>query len=115
MYKIMYAPKALQDLQAIKTYITANFGADKAKSCVEDLTKTVRQLEAFPEEGRRLEELLDYPTDYCYLFVKPDYIFYRMEENTVRIVRILNEKQDFLQIPFGISSISREGEAYWED
>ncbi len=115
MYKIMYAPRALQDLQGIKTYISESFGGDKAKNCVLELTKKVRQLERFPEEGRRLEEFLDYPTDYYYLFVKPDYIFYRIEGDTVRIIRILNEKQDFFQTLFGISSISEEGEEYWED
>lgn len=115
MRKIMYAPRALEDLRGIKTYISVNFGRDKAKDCVRELTKTVRQLERFPEEGQRLEELLDYPTVFYYLFVKPNYIFYRIEEDTVRIIRILNEKQDFLQILFGISSISGEGEEYWED
>lgn len=115
MYKIMYAPRALEDLQGIKTYTSVNFGRDKAKDCVQKLTKTVRQLERFPEEGQRLEGLLDYPTNYYYLFVKPDYIFYRIEEDTVKIIRILDEKQDFLRILFGISSISEEGEEYWED
>lgn len=115
MYKIMYAPRALEDLQGIKTYISVNFGRDKANDCVQKLTKTVRQLERFPEEGQRLEELLDYPTVFYYLFVNQNYIFYRIEEDTVRIIRILNEKQDFLQILFGISSISEEGEEYWED
>ena len=115
MYKIMYAPRALEDLQGIKTYISVNFGRDKAKDCVRELTKTVRQLERFPEEGQRLEELLDYPTDFYCWFVKPNYIFYRIDEDTIRIIRILNEKQDFLQILFGIRSISGEGEEYWED
>ena len=55
-----------------------------------------------------MEKMIDYPTDYHYLVVKPNYIFYRIENDTVRIIRILNEKQDLLQILFGISSISDE-------
>ncbi len=35
--------------------------------------------------------------------------------DTVRVIRILNEKQDVFQILFGISSISEEGENYWGD
>lgn len=112
MYKIMYAPRALEDLQGIKTYIAGQFGGDRAKSRVRELIKTVRQLETFPEEGQRLNEILDYPTDYYYLCVKSNYIFYRFEDNSVKIIRILNEKQDFLRILFGISSISEEGEEY---
>ncbi|MCI8597387.1 MAG: type II toxin-antitoxin system RelE/ParE family toxin [Lachnospiraceae bacterium] len=61
-----------------------------------------------------MEKMIDYPTDYHYLVVKPNYIFYRIENDTVRIIRILNEKQDLLQILFGISSISDEGEKDWD-
>lgn len=42
--------------------------------------------------------------------VKPNYGFYRIEDDAVQIIRILSEKQDFLQMFFEISSISEEGE-----
>lgn len=115
MPKLIYAPKALDDLQGIKTYVVKQFGESRAKTSVKEITSTAKQLEAFPGEGPRLEELIEYPTDYHYLVVKPNYIFYRVEGDTVRIIRILNEKQDFLQMLFGISSISEEGENYWGD
>lgn len=113
MPKLIYTPKALEDLQGVKSYISEQFGAGKAKTGVKEITSAARQLEIFPDEGPSLEELIDYPTDYHYLVVKPNYIFYRIEGDTVRVIRILNEKQDFLQILFGISSISEEGEDYW--
>lgn len=113
MPKLIYTPKALDDLQKIKTYVARQFGRNKAKACAREITSTVRQLEIFPEEGLCVEDLIEYPTDYRYLVVKPDYVFYRIENDIVRIIRILNEKQDFLQILFGISSISEEGEEYW--
>lgn len=115
MPKLIYAPKALDDLQGIKTYVSKQFGESRAKASVKEITLTAKQLEAFPGEGPRLEELIEYPTDYHYLVVKPNYVFYRVEDDTVRVIRILNEKQDFLQILFGISSISEEGEDYWGD
>ena len=113
MPKLIYTPKALEDLHGVKSYITKQFGAGKAKISVKEITTAARQLEIFPDEGRSLEELIDYPTDYHYLVVKPNYVFYRIECDTVRVIRILNENQDFLQILFGISSISEEGEDYW--
>lgn len=113
MPKLKYTPKALDDLQRIKAYIVRQFGVDSAKGIMSEITLTARQLELFPEEDPCLEELIDYPTDYRYLVVKPHYIFYRNEGDTVKIIRILNEKQDFLQMLLGISSISEEGEAYF--
>lgn len=115
MPKLIYAPKALDDLQGIKAYVARQFNEGRAKASVKEITSTAKQLEVFPGEGPCLEELIEYPTDYHYLVVKPNYIFYRIEGDTVRIIRILNEKQDFLQILFGISSISEEGEDYWDD
>ena len=112
MSKLIYTPKALEDLQGIKTYITNQFGEGKAKACIKEITSTARQLELFPREGSRLEDLIEYPTDYHYLVIKPNYVFYRVEGDAVRVIRILNEKQDFLQILFGISSISEED--YWD-
>lgn len=82
----------------MKNYLAQQFGTDKAKQGVKEITSTVRQLEHFPEEGLHLGELIDYPTDYRYLEVKPNYVFYRIEGDTVRIIRILSERQDFLQI-----------------
>ena len=97
----------------MKNYLAKQFGTDKAKIGAKEITSTVRQLERFPEEGPRLGELIDHPTDYRYLVVKPNYVFYRIEGDTIRIIRILSERQDFLQILFGISSISEEREEYW--
>ncbi len=115
MPKLNYAPKALDDLQGIKTYIAEQFSESRAKASVKKITSTAKQLELFPGEGLRLVDLIEYPTDYRYLVVKPNYVFYRVEGDTVRIIRILNEKQDFLQILFRISGISEEGEDYWGD
>lgn len=114
MLKLVYTPKALEDLQEIKTYLMKQFGKQKAKDGVRKITSAARRLEIFPDEGSSLEKLIDYPTDYHYLVVKPNYVFYRTEDDGVRVIRILNKKQDFLQILFGINSISEEGEEYWD-
>ena len=110
MPKLMYTPRALEDLQLVKNYFARQFGTDKAKAGVKEITSTARRLERFLEEGPRLDELIGYPADYRYLVVKPNYVFYRIEGETVRVIRILSERQDFLQILFGISSTSEEGE-----
>ena len=114
MPKLKYAPKALEDLQVIKRYVTDQFGEERAEAGVRAILSTIKQLEVFPDEGLDLGNIIEYPTDYRYLVVKPNYVFYRVENEIVKIIRILNEKQDFLQILFGISSISEEGEQYWD-
>lgn len=50
----------------------------------------------------------DVPTEYRYLFSEKNYVFYHLEFDKVRIVRVLNEQQDFMQQLFGIGSDSDE-------
>ncbi|MDE6420672.1 MAG: type II toxin-antitoxin system RelE/ParE family toxin, partial [Lachnospiraceae bacterium] len=66
MSKLIYTPKALDDLQGIKAYVAGQFGEGKAKACIKEITSTAKQLELFSEEGLRLEDLIEYPTDYHY-------------------------------------------------
>lgn len=73
-------------------------------------SSSARRLEKFPEEGPSLEALILVPTDYRYLYIRPNYLFYRIEGNSVRVVRVLNEQQDFLQILFGITTVTNEME-----
>lgn len=106
MYKLEYAPKAMDDMARINEYIILHHGANVARKSLRRLTASARRLEKFPEEGPGLEALILVPTGYRYLYNKPNYLFYRIEEDCVKVVRVLNEQQDFLQILFGITTVS---------
>lgn len=94
----------------VKEYITLQYGANVARKSLRRLTSSARRLEKFPKEGPSLEALLLVPTEYRYLYIRPNYLFYRIEGNCVKVVRILNEQQDFLQILFGITTVTDEPE-----
>lgn len=96
----------MDDMVRIKEYITLQHGANVAKKSLRRLTSSARRLEKFQEEGPGLEALILVPTDYRYLYIKPNYLFYRIEGNCVKVVRVLNEQQDYLQILFGITTVS---------
>ena len=112
MGKVEYSPKALEDLQRIKAYIIENFGVDTAKKVLGKITASVRRLETYPVLGVALGRMIDVPTDYLYILIEKNYVFYRIEGNIVKIVRVLNERQDFMQILFGIHTSSEEDEDY---
>ncbi|WP_088187807.1 type II toxin-antitoxin system RelE/ParE family toxin [Desulfosporosinus sp. FKA] len=102
MEKVEFSPKALEDLQKIKTYIIESFGVDTAQKALAKIIGSVRRLEEYPALGVDLGKMIDFPTEYMYIFIERNYVFYRIEDNRVLIVRILNERQDFMQILFGI-------------
>lgn len=43
MSRLIYAPKALDDLQGVKNYITEPFNADRAKTGIKEIVLRVRQ------------------------------------------------------------------------
>lgn len=50
MPKLIYTPKALDDLKEIKAYVTKQFDEGKAKACVKEITSTAKQLGYFREK-----------------------------------------------------------------
>ena len=114
MYLLEYTPQALHDLQTIKAYIEENFGLSVANNKIKKLTSTIRQLECFPYSWQSLRDLLAVASDYRYLVAGPNYVFYRIEKQNIKVVRVLNEQQNFIQILFGISG-SSDSDSYWEE
>lgn len=102
--ELYYTPKAKNDLLQIRESIIEKFDdEDLAKKILRKITETVRQLITFPYLGQELSETTGFHTEYRSLFCEKNYVFYRIEGNRVCIIRILNEKQDYTRILFGIS------------
>lgn len=97
MAKIRYSPAALDDLQEIYNYISSNWGENVAKRALKKMTTDIRSLEQFPLLGVALGETVNIPTDYRYLFSEKNYIFYRLEMDKIKIVRVLNEHQEYMK------------------
>ena len=102
--KIDYSPKSINDLQNLKDSIMDKFyDEDLVKEVISDITKNIRKLEIFPGMGKKLIISGNVDVGYRYLFCRKNYIFYRIEEESIYIVRILHEKQDFTRILLGVS------------
>lgn len=104
MPKLEYSPLALEDLQKIRDYIITNWGESTAIRILKKMTSSIRILEEYPLSGVDLGKVIDEPTDYRYLFIEKNYVFYRLEGNKIRVVRILNEQQDYIIQLFGVDS-----------
>ena len=111
MRRLYYTPEALTDLQTVRETVLERFGSpDLANQILREIMKKIRSLEVFPMQGPELELSFSEVSEYRYLFVKKNYVFYRIEGEQIRIVRILNEKREFMRILFGISETEQEEE-----
>lgn len=113
MKQIKYSPDAADKLRAINRGILLQYGSQKAKAIIGRITGTIRGLKDNEEIGPSVEEMLSVPCNYRYLFVAKNYVFYRVEEDCIRIINIYHERGDFMWLLFGIDTTPQETNDYW--
>lgn len=101
MAEIRFSPDALEDLQAIKSYITDDLqNVTAAENTVKTIMDRIGQLIDFPDMGAPLSSVALTQSDYRYLICGSYTAFYRHEEDTVLIVRVLYGRRDYLKVLF---------------
>ncbi len=68
------------------------------------------------ELTQRISSQYDVESDYSYIFVEHNYFFYRLTANeTILILEMFHEKEDFMRKLFGIVTTSQETIDYWKE
>lgn len=102
IYRIEVTTDARDDLRQIREYISVDLGNESSASkTVGSIIKSIGQLKNLPEIGAPLSSRIDVKTDYRYLVCGNYNVFYRIETDTVKIVRVLNARRNFMTIIFG--------------
>lgn len=100
--EIKYAPEAVSDLRSIIDYISVELGNPQAaERTVDDILDKIDYLSELPEIGRMLSSRVNVKTDYRYLVCGNYIVFYRVEHKTVKVVRVLNARRNFMLVLFG--------------
>ena len=101
MAEIRFSPDALEDLREIKSYITDDLQNETAaENTVRTIMDRIRQLIDFPDMGAPLSSVAMTQSDYRYLICGSYTAFYRHEEDTVLIVRVLYGRRDYMRVLF---------------
>ena len=79
------------------------------------ITNRLHRLQEYEESGVSICNLYGIDTDYRYVFVAHNYVFYRITADSIRILNIYNEREDFMLDLFGVNSVDATGEAYWDE
>jgi len=101
MYTIQFSPLAKEDLMNVKVYLEENFDVEIALEKIKQLIDSIKRFESFPLMGRPLMNVIDIPTDYMYFVAEKNYVIYRLEQETVKIIRIIDTRQNYIDILFG--------------
>lgn len=115
MKPIKYTPDAADTLRSINRTIRREYDSKTAKKVVGKITSAIRGLSEYENKGLSVERMFGIDTDYRYIFVSRNYVFYKVEDSCIRIINIYNEKEDFMWHLFGIGTTPQDTLDYWEE
>lgn len=115
MKQIKYTPDAAEKLRAINRAILLQYGRDKAKEVIGNITGTIRKLVYYEQLGLSVESMFGVETEYRYIYASNNYIFYGIESDCIRIINLYHEKEDFMWLLFGIDTTPPETIGYWNE
>lgn len=99
--KLKYTPEAIADLQNTKAYISNVLHNPKAaKRITKQILDMCGSLKEHPNLGMSLNAKTDIDTDLKYLLCENHLAFYRIEDDWVMVVRILDGRTDYMRVIF---------------
>ena len=102
--KLNVTMEAIEDLGAIKKYIREELSNPSAANRISaKIVKSYKSLKKTPYIGKSLSSVVDVRTEYRFLVCENYLIFYDIENNTVRIIRIIDGRRDYCRMMFGVN------------
>ena len=113
MKKLVYSPDYKAKSKDLKKYLDLHFGENVRKKTLRKIADRLHLLQKYEDMGVAVRAVFGVETDYCFVFVAHQYVFYRIDAERIYIINMYNEREDFMQQLFGIQTISQESEDYW--
>ena len=99
--KLRYTPEAREDLLDIHRFIASQYGnPDAARKLTKKIMKSCSGLKEFPRMGMRLSEKIQRETPLRYLICGNHFVFYRIDDTEISVIRILDGRTNYLQVLF---------------
>ena len=103
--KIKYSPDASDKLRQIKKIAGTKITGE--------IIAAINGLLSNPRKCPTVENMLGITNPYYFLHVEQNYVFYRIDGETIFVIDIYHEREDFMWKMFGIRLRTRESIEYW--
>ncbi len=104
MKKVEYSQIAIRKLKDLKIRLAEEYGVEISTKIIKQITSAIKNLSLFEKRGINVSSMFEIKCDYFYLYVKHNYIFYRIDRDKIYIVDIFHEKEDFIYKLFGVKT-----------
>ena len=113
MKMVVYSPLVKRKMKALKIWLIDHHGESVAEEVLTGIIKDADVLAEFEKSGTSIAEIYHIDTEYWYIFTHQHYLVYRIEPQSVIVVQMFHEKEDFMKTLFGISGRTQESIDYW--
>lgn len=113
--KLVYTPAAIAKLAKLRKYLDFQFGSKIRKDKMKNLYSRIHLLLDNENTGISVREVYGIDCEYRCIYVEKNYVFYLVTETEIQIIKIYDDREDFMQKMFGIHTTSPEAEEYWDE
>ncbi len=116
MYEIVYSPIVQEKLAALKDKLIEQCGE---KMGIKRLTAVIEGFEVrltFSNTGIPVKTIYDVESEfekYFIIYSHKNYFLYYIEGNTIYVMELYNEREDYARALFGIVTTTQETLDYW--
>ncbi len=115
MKKIIYTPDYKVKIRKMRHNLEDQFGSEVSREILKKINDRIHSIQVHEDIGLSCREVFRVDTDYQYIYAAKNYIFYRIDEEAIRIINIYDEREDIMWKVFGIKTTTQESEEYWKE
>ena len=112
MRTVIYSNTVIEKLQILKDLLTDEYGKKKSDTIIKNIAGKLDNLGMF-NSGEYVKDRFGIDCDYMYLYIEPNFYFYKECSDKIDIIEMFHEKEDFIYVLFGIPMRSKESIDYW--
>lgn len=95
--RLLYRPAAIEDIESTADYIEKELkNPSAAQKLKTNLVRSITLLKDNPELGIKLSEKFDVESDYRFIIVNRQIVFYEIHPEHIEVVRVLDGRTDYL-------------------
>ena len=114
MYNVIIELEVQIRLKELKTLLLQSQGEEKGAKTFQEIISAIDNLQHY-EFGTNIREkyFIDCPDNWYLLYTHKNYLIFSRTDDTVKVLKIYDERQDFIYDLFGIEMRSQESKDYW--
>lgn len=117
MRKVIIENEVLAQLSILKDKLISVQGSKKGTATFKKIIASIDNLGIYSVIGKNIKNYynVECPDNWYLLISHTNYFVFKQEKDLITVLKMYDEKQDFIKDLFGISMRSKESLDYWDE